>query len=83
MADSGTRSDPTPQFQLAVAGQKVDEWTATETFPMRVFEPDGSSSTRRVVSGVQLRSGDEIRIEGVPDKPETAALDYLEILPDD
>jgi alpha-glucuronidase len=70
------------RFRLSVAGQTVDEWTAAGTFPMRVFEPDGSSSTRRVVSGVQLRSGDEIRIEGIPEKPETAALDYLEILPD-
>jgi alpha-glucuronidase len=72
----------TSHFRLSVAGQVVDEWTATGTFPMRVFEPDGSSSTRRVVSGVELRPGDEIRIEGIPEKPETAALDYLEILSD-
>ncbi len=71
------------RFRLSVAGQVVDDWTATGTFPMRVFEPDGSSSTRRVVSGVQLRPGDEIRIEGIPAKPETAALDYIEIVPDD
>jgi hypothetical protein len=70
-------------FRLSVAGQVVDGWTATAIFPLRVFEPDGASSTRRVVSGVQLRPGDEIRIEGVPEKPETADLDYLEILPDD
>ncbi|MCG6922496.1 MAG: glucosiduronase [Acidobacteria bacterium] len=69
-------------LRLSVAGQVVDEWVADGTFPMRVFEPDGSSSTRRVVSGVQLRPGDEIRIDGVPEEPETAALDYLEILPD-
>jgi alpha-glucuronidase len=67
-------------FRLVVAGQVVDEWTAPGTFPMRVFEPDGSSSNRRVIPGVQLRPGDEIRIEGMPDKPETAALDYIEIL---
>jgi alpha-glucuronidase len=72
----------TSRFRLSVAGQVVDEWTATGSFPMRVLEPDGSSSTRRVASGVQLRPGDEIRIEGIPGGPETAALDYLEILPD-
>jgi alpha-glucuronidase len=71
------------RFRLSVAGQVVDEWTATAILPVRVFEPDGASSTRRVVSGVELRPGDEIRIEGVPDRPETAALDYLEIRPDD
>jgi alpha-glucuronidase len=70
------------RFRLSVAGQVVDEWAATGSFPMRVFEPDGSSSTRRVVPGVQLRPGDEIRVEGFPDKPETAALDYLEVRSD-
>ena len=42
---------------------------------------DSTSSTRRVISGVALRPGDEIRIEGKPDGGEAAALDYLEILP--
>jgi len=70
------------RFRLVVAGQLVDEWTAAGTFPMRVIEPDGSSSTRRVVPGIQLRPGDEIRVEAVTDAPETAALDYVEIVPD-
>jgi hypothetical protein len=30
---------------------------------------------------VALRAGDEIRIEGIPDGGETAALDYVEIQP--
>ena len=46
----------------------------------RVYEPDGSSSTRRVVPGVQLRTGDEIRVEASTDQPETAALDYVEVV---
>jgi hypothetical protein len=32
-----------------------------------------------VVPGIALRPGDEIRIEGMPDGGETAALDYIEI----
>jgi hypothetical protein len=34
------------------------------------------------VSGVVLKPGDEIRIEGVPTGRELAGLDYLEIWPD-
>jgi hypothetical protein len=34
-----------------------------------------------VISGIALRGGDEIRIEGMPDGGETAALDYVEIRP--
>jgi len=70
------------RFRLLVAGQSVDEWTAHELFPQRVYEPDGASSTRRVVPGIELRPGDEIRVEGTPQAPETAALDYIEIVPD-
>jgi hypothetical protein len=33
-----------------------------------------------VVSGIQLRSGDEVRVEAVTDAPETAALDYVEVV---
>jgi hypothetical protein len=33
------------------------------------------------VRGIALRPGDEIRIEGMRDGNETAALDYIEILP--
>jgi alpha-glucuronidase len=67
------------RFRLWVDNQLVDEWTADDTLPTRRTEPDGTSSTRRVINGIALRTGDEIRIEGFPDKSEDAALDYLEI----
>jgi alpha-glucuronidase len=67
------------RYRLRVAGQVVDEWTASFWVPTRRI--DSSSSTRRTVAGVALRPGDEIRIEGLPDAGETAGLDYLEILP--
>jgi hypothetical protein len=38
-----------------------------------------SSSSLRVVIGVALKPGDEIRIEGSPDGSKSAALDYIEI----
>jgi len=67
------------RFRLLVGDQVVDEWSAADRLPARKL--DSSSSTRRVVSGIALRPGDEIRIEGFPEGRELAALDYLEILP--
>jgi alpha-glucuronidase len=66
-------------FRLFVANQLIDEWLADDRVPTRRI--DGASSARRVVSGVALRPGDEIRIEGTPNGGETAALDYVEIVP--
>jgi alpha-glucuronidase len=66
-------------FKLWVGDQMIDEWSATDHLPARKL--DASSSTRRVISGIALRPGDEIRIEGTPGGREMAALDYLEIIP--
>jgi alpha-glucuronidase len=73
LADSASR------FKLWVGTQLLDEWTASDHLPARKL--DSSSSTRRVISGVALRPGDQIRIEGFPQGRELAAVDYLEILP--
>ena len=67
------------RFGLWVGNQLVDEWSASDHLPARKL--DSSSSTRRVISGVALRPGDQIRIEGFPEGREPAALDYLEIVP--
>jgi hypothetical protein len=64
---------------VLVGSQVVDEWTASLTVPSAKL--DSTSSTRRTVSAVALRSGDQIRIEGIPDRGETAALDYVEVVP--
>jgi alpha-glucuronidase len=66
-------------YRVWMANQLVDEWTAADRVPSQ--RVDSTSSTRRTISSVALRPGDEIRIEGVPDKGETAAIDYVEILP--
>ncbi|HMD98960.1 MAG TPA: alpha-glucuronidase family glycosyl hydrolase, partial [Terriglobia bacterium] len=65
------------RFRVYVGAQLVDEWIADDHLPSR--KPDGSSSTRRRITGLALRPGDEIRIEGTPDGEEYAPLDYVEI----
>jgi len=74
------QNDGVSHFRLLVGRQVIDEWAAADHVPTRKI--DSSSSARRIVSGIALRPGDEIRIEGMPDGAETAALDYLEILPE-
>jgi alpha-glucuronidase len=68
------------RFRLLVGDQEIDSWVAGDHLPTAKI--DGSSSTRRVIPGVALRSGDEIRIVGEPDGGETAAIDYLEATPE-
>jgi alpha-glucuronidase len=65
------------KFRVLVGERIVDEWVADDHLP--ATKPGGDSSTRRRIPGVALRSGDNIRIEGVPDGEEHAALDYIEI----
>ena len=66
-------------FRLMVAGRTADSWEASDHLPTQKL--DGSSSTRHTVAAVALRTGDEIRIEGAPDAGDRAALDYVEIAP--
>ncbi|MEP6716253.1 MAG: glucosiduronase, partial [Terriglobia bacterium] len=68
------------RFRVRVGDQVVDEWTAAGRNPARKM--DASSSTRRRISGVALRPGDEIHIEGTPDGGDPAGLDYVEIVPE-
>jgi alpha-glucuronidase len=67
------------RFRVFINGQLVDEWTADDKAPARKL--DASASSRREIKGIALRKGDQIRIEGSPDKSEPAALDYIEIRP--
>jgi alpha-glucuronidase len=72
------QQDGVSRFRVWVGSQLVDEWTAADRLPTR--KVDSSSSSRRTIRGLALRKGDEIRIEGIPDGRETAALDYIEIV---
>jgi alpha-glucuronidase len=65
------------RYRAKVGGKVVAEWTANDRIPSRKL--DGGSSSRYVISGIALKPGDEIQIEGTPNGQETAALDYIEI----
>jgi len=64
-------------YRVWVGKQLIDEWAADLRLP--TIGMDSTSSTRRLISGIALRRGDEIRIEGSPDGAEPAGLDYVEI----
>jgi hypothetical protein len=70
--------DGVSKFRALLNEQLLDQWEASNDIPTR--KPDGHSSSRRLIRGVPLRDGDRIRIEGVPDRGERAALDYIEVL---
>jgi alpha-glucuronidase len=65
------------RYRVLIGKQVVDEWTAADRIPARRL--DAGASARRVIAGIALRPGDEIRIEGTPDRGDPAALDYVEV----
>jgi alpha-glucuronidase len=67
------------RFRVLVNDQVVDEWVANDHLPATKI--GGDSSTRHRIIGLALRSGDQIRIEGIPDRDEHAPLDYIELHP--
>ena len=74
-------NDGRSTFRLEVAGRAISTWRADDTLP--TGEPNGHSSTWRVVHGVRLDPGDTIMIEGIPDGGERAVLDYVTVAPDE
>jgi alpha-glucuronidase len=72
-------NDGVSSFSLSVGGRQIDRWQANDVFPSR--EPNGHTSTRRVIHNVQLKSGDVVKLEASPDKDELAVVDYVEIVP--
>jgi alpha-glucuronidase len=72
-------SDGASTFALNVGGRQIERWVADDVLPSR--EPNGHTSTRRVVRGVRLTEGDTIRIDATPDRDERAVIDYIEVVP--
>jgi len=68
------------RFRAFLGSQLLEDWTAAERLPTARL--DSTSSTRRSIAGIELRPGDQIRIEGTPDGREPAALDYVELIPE-
>jgi len=67
------------RFRLLVAGQVVGEWAASDNLP--TVKIDAHSATRYLATGIALRPGDEIVVEGIPDRGDSAALDFVEVRP--
>jgi alpha-glucuronidase len=66
-------------FTLKRNDRPVATWAADAKLPSA--RPNGDNSTRYTAVGIELRPGDLLLIEGVPDDADPAALDYVEVLP--
>ena len=71
--------DGIAKFTIRVNGQSIAAWSADATLPSQI--PNGDNSTRHTISGVALKPGDILRVEGTPDGKDPAALDYIELMP--
>jgi len=69
------------RFRLLVNGKLVDSWTADNDLPSA--QMNGHTSTRQTTHPVELKPGDSVRIEGMPNDGDQAGLDYVEIQPRD
>jgi alpha-glucuronidase len=70
------------KFSLDLNGKPAandSSWSADATLPTR--RPHGDNSTRHTVYGVNLKPGDMLRITGIPEADDLAALDYIEVTP--
>ncbi len=70
------QSNGLSHFRVYLGNQLIAEWSANDHFPATI--PNADSSTRHRIPGITLKAGDELHIEGRPDGPEHAALDYVE-----
>ncbi len=68
------------KFSVFVGDKLVDRWVANDQ--LSATKIGGDSSTRRRIDGLELSPGVQIRIEGIPDRDEHAALDYVELRPE-
>lgn len=66
-------------FRLLVNGNLVDSWAADNDLPSAKM--NGHTSTRHTTDEVDLKLGDNVRIEGIPGGGDETGLDYVEIEP--
>jgi len=66
-------------FELLVNDRLIGTWAADDHLPSDKM--NGHTATRHVFEGVDLRSGDTLRVVGRPDGGEPTGLDYIEALP--
>jgi len=65
------------KFTLLVNGQPISNWTADASLPST--HPNGDNSTRKTMRDIDLKAGDTIQVNGIPDGSDRAALDYIEL----
>lgn len=73
------QNDGAAHFRLLWNHRPVDVWTANDSLPSRQLNAD--SSRRHTVTGLALRPGDELEIEGSPDQGDSASVDYVSLHP--
>jgi len=66
-------------FRVSVGKRLLASWFAEDSLPSE--KPEADTSTRHLIRGVVLHTGDEIVMEGKPDGGENAVVDYVEIVP--
>ncbi|MBV8437800.1 MAG: glucosiduronase [Silvibacterium sp.] len=64
-------------YDLYLDQKLLKQWRADNTLPADAM--NGDTSTRITLSGIALKPGDTLKVEGHPDDGEPAPLDYLEI----
>jgi alpha-glucuronidase len=67
------------KFRVLLNGLPIAKWTASDQLPATKIGAD--AATRRTIANVHLRPGDQLAIEGTPDRDDPAAVDYIEIVP--
>jgi alpha-glucuronidase len=65
------------EFQVRLDRELLASWKADAHLPGRTL--NGDSSTRYTIPHVELRPGQVITIEGLPDQEDRAAIDYVEL----
>ncbi len=73
------QSNGISHFRVYLADHLIAEWSADGHLPATF--PNADSSTRHRIPAIPLKTGDELLIEGHPEGPEHAALDYVEFIP--
>jgi alpha-glucuronidase len=64
-------------LRSSVNEREIASWYAHDNLPSKIL--NGDTSTRRTIPNVKLKPGDRIRIEGTPDGPDSAGLDYVSV----
>ncbi len=66
------------RFRLVIGERPISSWTANAHLPSKTL--NGDSSIRQSIPNVELQPNELIKIEGMPDGDNPAAIDYIEVI---